>query len=164
VIVRTIAITGGRDVHPSTASLRSFASLVQATRAALVVHGDCRTGVDQVVAEYLVRTTDVAVEGWPADWKRYRRWAGPRRNKLMLEQDRREWGGENRETLVDLLVAWPGGVGTADCTESAHRLGILVLPVDRIAADVLRGDKWTHQQVIDRLDGLRKRQVGVFAC
>lgn len=51
----------------------------------------------------------------PADWKRYGRAAGPIRNKRMLT-----------DFKPDLVVAFPGGRGTADMIRQAEAAGVAV--------------------------------------
>lgn len=53
-----------------------------------------------------------------ADWKRYRKAAGPRRNAIMLEQGK-----------PDLVIAFPGGKGTQNMTELARASGVPVIEV-----------------------------------
>lgn len=62
--------------------------------------------------------------GWdlvrfPAEWGRYGKLAGPRRNALMLE-----------EGQPDLVIAFPGGRGTANMVELARKAGVPVLRVE----------------------------------
>lgn len=51
----------------------------------------------------------------PANWEHHGKAAGPRRNQAMLDA-----GG------VVLVVAWPGGVGTADMVDRATRAKVRV--------------------------------------
>lgn len=50
---------------------------------------------------------------FPAQWDEYGRRAGPIRNQAMIDEGR-----------PDGVVAFPGGSGTADMIERAHRAGI----------------------------------------
>jgi len=54
-----------------------------------------------------------------ADWDRYGKAAGPIRNQRML-----------REGAPDLVVAFPGGVGTAHMVSIAREAGVRVIEVD----------------------------------
>lgn len=49
----------------------------------LVLHGDCPTGGDQIVDRWCLRR-DILVERYPADWTKYGKQAGPRRNFDMV--------------------------------------------------------------------------------
>jgi hypothetical protein len=53
-----------------------------------------------------------------ADWKKHGRKAGPIRNQQMLDEGK-----------PDLVVAFSGGVGTADMVHRARRAGVEVLEV-----------------------------------
>ena len=56
------------------------------------------------------------VEEYPADWKKYGKSAGPLRNQRMIDEGK-----------PDLVVAFPGGVGTADMISRAKAYNISVL-------------------------------------
>lgn len=55
---------------------------------------------------------------FPADWKAHGRPAGPKRNQKMIDEGK-----------PDLVVAFPGGTGTADCVRRARKAGIEVIEV-----------------------------------
>ena len=62
--------------------------------------------------------TFAEVHGWglevyPADWERYGKSAGPIRNKQMLEEGK-----------PDLVIAFPGGRGTANMKRLAEKAGV----------------------------------------
>lgn len=57
---------------------------------------------------------------FPAQWDKYGASAGHERNERMLK----EW-------KADLLIAFPGGAGTADCKLTAKRLGITIHEYDK---------------------------------
>jgi YspA, cpYpsA-related SLOG family len=50
----------------------------------LLVHGACLRGADAIAAAYAARTPGYRTEVHPADWRRYGRAAGPRRNAQMV--------------------------------------------------------------------------------
>lgn len=60
----------------------------------------------------------ITVEPHPADWKRHGRAAGPIRNQKMLEEK------------PEMVVAFPGGKGTADMVKKAGQAGIEVFVVE----------------------------------
>lgn len=80
-----------------------------------VIHGDCPTGADALAATW---KDMVDVSAFPADWDRYKRAAGPIRNRQMLDED------------PDLVVAFSDDLehsrGTRDCVTEARRRGIPV--------------------------------------
>jgi SLOG family YspA-like protein len=50
----------------------------------LLVHGVCPGGADAIAAAYAARTVGSRTEAHPADWRRYGRAAGYRRNAEMI--------------------------------------------------------------------------------
>lgn len=84
---------------------------------AVLIHGDAR-GADRLAAEWASRH-GVPVEPYPADWERDGRGAGPIRNQRMLD-----------EGMPDLVVAFPGGRGTADMVQRARAAGIEIIEID----------------------------------
>ena len=56
---------------------------------------------------------------YPADWKKYGRGAGPIRNQQMLDEGK-----------PNLVVAFPGGRGTADMVARAKKAGVKVIEID----------------------------------
>lgn len=84
---------------------------------AVIIHGDAR-GADRLAEEWAIRH-GVPVKAYPADWERDGRAAGPIRNQRMLDEGK-----------PDLVVAFPGGAGTADLVRRAKAAGVEVLAVD----------------------------------
>lgn len=76
-------MTGSRD-WPS----RGFVYLELAKAATevgvVVVHGDCPTGADRFADEWAEWQADVTVERHPAEWDKYGKSAGFRRNAEMV--------------------------------------------------------------------------------
>jgi hypothetical protein len=56
---------------------------------------------------------------YPADWTRHGKAAGPKRNQLMLDKEK-----------PDLVIAFPGGKGTADMVARAKAQGFKVMEVE----------------------------------
>lgn len=61
----------------------------------------------------------IAIEPYPADWVQHGLSAGPRRNRQMLIEGK-----------PDLVVAFPGGSGTADMVAQARKAGVRVKEVE----------------------------------
>jgi hypothetical protein len=137
-------ITGGRNRQPTIveledalARLRDPAARLAARsvgKVEIVRHGDCR-GIDKAVAAWLkARTGDeFKIEAWPAEifgtWPR----CGPKRNRAMLDGAWPDSGtlfGEASRPRASFLVAFRGGVGTANCCSAA--LGERWLPIEWI--------------------------------
>lgn len=106
-----VVVTGGRDFADAAAV--QLALLAALRPGDTLVHGGA-AGADALCARW-ARTHGYAVEAWPAKWAEHGRAAGPRRNAAMLDAGAR------------VLVAFPGGRGTADCVRQARRRNIPVL-------------------------------------
>jgi hypothetical protein len=113
-----IAVTGGRDHVVTNKEHLRFHNLIEDLitnhRPLVMRHGDAR-GVDKWCAAFAYPGR-IKVEPWPANWKRDGKYAGPRRNRAMLEGPPR----------VDLLIVFPGGRGTHHCLSVAIELEIQV--------------------------------------
>ena len=118
-----IAAGGGRDLswsHQRVAAellARSGGRLVH-----LVLHGGAR-GADAAIARAAHQL------GWsslvmPAEWSRHGRAAGPIRNRELLEQAiARAVAHTSPGSIASVLVvAFPGGAGTASLVQQARRL------------------------------------------
>jgi len=110
-----ILVCGGRDY--ANASL--VASVLYDLAPVLVIHG-AAPGADRL-ADVAARRLGVQVLPFPVskdDWKAQGRAAGPLRNRRMLLDGRPQ-----------LVVAFPGGRGTADMTSQAELAKVAVLRV-----------------------------------
>lgn len=74
-------------------------------------------GVDQMAYEW-AKDRGVTGRCYPAHWAVYGNSAGPRRNQRMIEQ-----------FAPNEVWAWPGGRGTADMIERAHKARVPVVTV-----------------------------------
>ena len=83
----------------------------------MVIHGACPYGGADILAEDWAKSREVPYYGMPARFKLSGRRAGPDRNARMLK------------TNPDLVLAFPGGTGTADMMGKADDAGILVVEV-----------------------------------
>lgn len=107
-----VAVTGGRDFDDDKAVHRALSRL---PRHAVLVHGGAR-GADRKAAEWWAGRGR-PVEEHKADWQRHGRGAGHIRNQRMVDSG------------IDMLVAFPGGRGTADMTRRAIKAGVPVVRV-----------------------------------
>ena len=109
-----IIVTGGRD-YDDWAMLQDVLS---AFDAKLIVQGGAQ-GADRMARKYAEdnKIVSVTVE---ANWNKHGRAAGPIRNREMLM--------EYPEAIV---VAFPGGAGTANCVKQAVELNRIVLMVHK---------------------------------
>lgn len=83
-----------------------------------IIHGDAQ-GADQGAAQW-GRSENIRVIAFPAEWKKYGKSAGPRRNQKMLDEGR-----------PDIVIALPGGKGTDNMIALAEASGIPVIEVRR---------------------------------
>ena len=105
-----VLVTGGRTFD-DIELLETTLDAVHATNLiSVLIHG-AASGADTMAGEWAIRQ-GVEVVACPANWKQYGRRAGPIRNREMLELS------------PDLLVAFPGGRGTADMISAAEQKGI----------------------------------------
>lgn len=81
-----------------------------------IIHGGA-TGADSAAGDF-ANVHFCQELCFPADWNKYGMSAGPIRNKQMLD-----------EGCPDLVVAFPGGKGTANMVAQAKKAGIKVIEV-----------------------------------
>jgi len=82
----------------------------------LIISGEAK-GADSVATEYAM-TRWTGYQGFPAQWDKYGRGAGHIRNQQMIDEGK-----------PDLVIAFPGGRGTADMVTRAKGRGIEVIEV-----------------------------------
>ena len=108
-----VLVCGGRDFSDTEFAYRVLGEAHAAIGIDVVIEGDAR-GADRI-AGYWARKNGVDNLKFRADWKKHGRAAGPIRNRQML-----------REGKPDLVIAFPGGVGTADMVKIAEAAGVEV--------------------------------------
>jgi predicted Rossmann-fold nucleotide-binding protein len=112
-----VVVTGGRDFTEADfvyQQLNRIGKLVGGFRR--LSHGGAE-GVDTIAGTWAI-AHGVQCAEYRANWKEHGRAAGPMRNRLMLEEER-----------PDLVIAFPGGRGTHDCTKQAQSLGLTVIKI-----------------------------------
>lgn len=120
-MIKTILICGGRDfadyhLLQQTINKIRFGERGDRRIDIRIIHGGAK-GADAFAAAYATATkTDC--RSFPADWDQYGKGAGPIRNHLML------WEGN-----PDLVVAFPGGRGTANMVMQARHVGVEVVEI-----------------------------------
>ena len=118
-----IVAGGGRDLLWLPAQIAAV--LLARTSGQLVhglLHGGAR-GADRTIGRAAFQL-GWSVEVLPADWRRHGRAAGPIRNRELLELaiSRAEALSSAAAPASVLVVAFPGGVGTASLVREARRL------------------------------------------
>lgn len=118
-----LCVTGGRT-YADRATLFEVLDLAhELLTIDALAHGQAR-GADALAAAWC-RARGVQCVPFPADWQRHRKAAGPIRNRLMLQQ-----------FAPDVLIAFPGGSGTADCVAAARALGVRVVDLRGMLRDL----------------------------
>jgi predicted Rossmann-fold nucleotide-binding protein len=120
---RVVVAGGGRDLLWSPQEIA--AALLARTGAQsvhLLLHGGAR-GADRAIAR-AARQLGWPVAALPADWRRHGRAAGPIRNRQLLEAAIHQAQALSASGLPVsvLVVAFPGGAGTASLVQQARRI------------------------------------------
>jgi len=119
-----ILVTGGRDYNNRLQLYKSMDDVLEEVfgvegipmSGIVIIHGAAK-GADNLADEYGINR-GFRVMRYPADWKKYGRAAGPIRNGQMLTE------------RPDIIVAFPGGAGTANMTKQGERAGVRVIKID----------------------------------
>jgi hypothetical protein len=106
-----VIIAGGRDYFLTDGD-RARLDEERAKLPITEVVCGCARGAD-TGGEDWANSRNIPVIRFPADWDRYGRSAGPRRNLQMAE-------------YADALIAFPGGKGTANMVQQAVERGMKI--------------------------------------
>lgn len=106
---RPVIVCGGRDYRDAA----KVDEVLSALNPSSVAQGGA-SGADALAREW-ARARGIVVVTYHADWRAYGPAAGPRRNREMLER-----------VTGALVVAFPGGKGTADMVRQARAKGVEV--------------------------------------
>lgn len=109
-----VLVCGGRDFTDRARLFREMDRIKATESIGLLIHGAAR-GADSMAGEW-AKMRRVEVRAFPAEWERLGRKAGPVRNQQMLDEGK-----------PDLVVAFPGGHGTADMVRRAQGAGLRVV-------------------------------------
>jgi predicted Rossmann-fold nucleotide-binding protein len=108
-----VLVTGGRDYNDPGNVAQVLGNLQETSGITCLIEGGAK-GADALAREWATEQGIPCVT-CPADWSRGRA-AGPMRNTSML-----------RDHRPDVVVAFPGGRGTADMVGKAEKAGVKVL-------------------------------------
>ena len=82
----------------------------------VIIHGGA-AGADRLAGEWAY-WMGITQQQYEADWDTHGSFAGPIRNKRMLDEGK-----------PDLVIAFPGGRGTADMVKKARKAGVKVIEI-----------------------------------
>jgi predicted Rossmann-fold nucleotide-binding protein len=111
-----VIVCGGRDFRSPAQVWKELDALHAELGFTALMQGGA-TGVDAFAREWAARKPEVHRYVCRAEWDKYGKGAGPRRNARMLE-----W-------KPDLVIAFPGGIGTENMVKQATDAGV---PVRRV--------------------------------
>lgn len=111
-------IAGGRKYRLTREDIAYLNS--EAWRIAEVVTGGCKTGADADAKKW-ADDLGIPVIPFPADWDNLGKPAGPIRNSAMVKFV------TTKTNLTPILIAFPGGRGTADIIRKARAAGMEVV-------------------------------------
>jgi hypothetical protein len=116
----TVLVCGGRKYRGKQHVFSVLDELHENRTIGLLVHGNA-PGADEL-AEKWAKSRQVMYLGVPAPWKQLGNAAGPIRNSYMLDKSK-----------PDVVIAFPGGRGTADMFGKAERQNVTMMD-ERIEA------------------------------
>lgn len=112
-----VLVCGGRDFKDADLLKFALNIIKELEGIDLIIHGHAR-GADSMAAVWAV-ANGIDNLGYFADWKTHGKAAGPIRNQKMLDDGR-----------PDLVIAFPGGPGTADMVRRARLSGVEVREIN----------------------------------
>lgn len=118
-----VLVCGGRDFDDRSAMARALRRFKPTTPtdddlAEHVIITGGASGADELAAQY-AEVFGIRLRVYPADWRTHGRAAGPIRNQRMLDEGK-----------PDLVIAFPGGRGTADMVRRARAAGVKVEEIE----------------------------------
>lgn len=111
-----VVVCGGRNFRSPAQVFNELDRLHKEYNFTELMQGGAK-GADQCAKDWARGKPKIQRHECKADWDRHGVWAGPERNKRMVE-----W-------KPDLVIAFPGGKGTANMVKQAREAGIKVIEV-----------------------------------
>lgn len=118
-----VLVCGGRDFgveYPEYSWIWQVLDTLYADDEDMQIISGMATGADTAGADW-ARARGVSLFSFPANWDKHGKAAGYIRNKQMLEEGK-----------PDLVIAFPGGRGTANMIKLARDAGV---PVEEVVYD-----------------------------
>lgn len=119
-----VLVCGGRDFENAVYVQEVLDAFHCGEIITALIHGDCghceietekTIGADWLGAEWALKTCNIPVTAYPANWSKHGRAAGPIRNQQMLDEGK-----------PDLVLAFAGGRGTDNMCAQARAAEIEV--------------------------------------
>lgn len=111
-----VLVCGGRDFNNVAFILTRLDQFHAERMVTEIITGGCR-GVDAIALDWARTKPGIKRYVCKAEWGKYGSAAGPKRNARMLE-----W-------KPDIVIAFPGGAGTADMVGKARAAGVEVYEI-----------------------------------
>lgn len=111
-----VLVCGGRDYHDAQRIYAVLKKYHEEAGIDVLIEGGAR-GADSL-ARHWAREHGIDGPTYYADWAAHGSFAGPIRNKLMLEDGQ-----------PDVVIAFPGGSGTRDMVRKARKAGVEVVEI-----------------------------------
>ena len=112
-----VLVCGGRNYHNKTFIFKILDDLKQNNVVDCIIEGNA-SGADRI-AGYWARSNKITNIKFMADWENLGVAAGPVRNRQMLIEGK-----------PDLVIAFPGGRGTANMISQAKKFNVEVIIFD----------------------------------
>lgn len=113
-----VLVCGGRDYEDRGSLFKVLDAAHYYNPFECLIHGAAR-GADTLAGDWAL-ARDVLCNAYPADWEKDGRSAGPVRNQRMLDQGK-----------PDMVIAFPGGRGTADMIRRAEAAKVPVVRITK---------------------------------
>lgn len=112
-----VLVCGGRNYRDrERVDTVLYKLLVKSEGIDAIIEGGAH-GADRYARDF-ARAYSIHCETFEADWESHGSFAGPSRNKRMLDEGK-----------PDLVIAFPGGRGTADMVRKARKAGVQVVEI-----------------------------------
>jgi hypothetical protein len=131
-----VLVTGGREFKDAELLNSTLTKIHNDIPITLIIHGGAK-GADRLAGEW-ANANKIICMVFHADWSKHGLAAGPIRNSEMLKE------------IPDLVVAFPGGPGTADMTRKAKLAGFKMM--------VFQGETSGKEQKVSTSGNRRKKR------
>lgn len=112
-----VLVCGGRNYDDRDRLFHELSTIHKGTPISCIIEGGAR-GADYLASRWSAANDLKDHIRCTADWTLHGKKAGPIRNQLMIDEGR-----------PNLVVAFPGGSGTADMVRRARKAGVKVIEV-----------------------------------